>query len=152
MTDIQPISTVGHAMSRKAIVIRADANLTEAALLMDSHRISGLPVVDGSGALVGVLSQTDLARARSTEHLWSNWPGLAVRHLMTAPAITVHRSTPLAVAAEKMESLRIHRLIVVDDGDVTLPVGVLSLTDIVHAIAEGTDVPPVAPATEASDA
>jgi hypothetical protein len=31
-------------------------------------------------------------------------------------------------------------------------VGVLSLTDIVHAIAEGTEVPPVAPVTEASDA
>ena len=152
MTDIQRVSTVGHTMSRKAIVIRADASLTEAALLMDYHRISGLPVVDGSGALVGVLSQTDLARARATEHLWSNWPGHAVRHLMTHPAVTVHRSTPLALAAEKMESLRIHRLVVVDDGDETLPVGVLSLTDIVHAIAEGTEVPPVAPVAEASDA
>src|SRR3972149_8129889 len=92
------------------IVIRSDASLTEAAALMDQRRIHGLPVVDASGSLVGVLSQTDLSRARGTEYLWANWPGLAVRHLMTSPAITVHRSTPLAIAARKMERHRIHRL------------------------------------------
>ena len=66
---------------------------------MDHHRVSGLPVVDSAGTLVGVVSQTDLVRARATEYLWANWPGLAVRHLMTAPPITVTRSTPLSVAA-----------------------------------------------------
>jgi CBS domain-containing protein len=102
---------------------------------MHHHRISGLPVVDRSGSLVGVVSQTDLARARGTEHLWANWPGLAVRHLMTSPAVTVERTTPLALAVQKMERLRIHRLVVVDDNDVTFPIGLLSLTDIVHSIA-----------------
>jgi CBS domain-containing protein len=34
-----------------------------------------------------------------------------------------------------MERLRIHRLVVVDESDVTFPIGVLSLTDIVHSIA-----------------
>ena len=48
-------------------------------------------MVDGDGDLVGVISQTDLLRARATEHLWANWPGLAVRHLMTSPAIHVRR-------------------------------------------------------------
>jgi hypothetical protein len=42
--------------------------------------------------------------------------------------------------------------IVVDDRHETMPVGVLSLTDIVHAIAEGIDVPPVAAASEGPDA
>jgi CBS-domain-containing membrane protein len=84
---------VGDRMAIEPIVIRADASLTEAAVLMDQRHIHGLPVVDASGSLVGVLSQTDLPRARATEYLWSNWPGLAVRHLMTSPALTVHRST-----------------------------------------------------------
>jgi CBS domain-containing protein len=123
-------------MTLEPIVIRADATLTEAARLMDHHRISGLPVVDHSGSLVGVVSQTDLARARGTEHLWANWPGLVVRHLMTGPAHTVQRTTPLALAVRKMERLRIHRLVVVDDQDETFPIGVLSLTDIVHSIAQ----------------
>jgi CBS domain-containing protein len=128
--------TVGDRMAPEPIVIEADASLTTAAQLLDRIDISGLPVVDHSGALVGVLSQSDLARARSTEHIWTNWPGLRVRHLMTAPAVTVTPATPLALAIRKMERLRIHRLVVVGEGDPSHPVGVLSLTDVVHEIVE----------------
>ena len=143
---------VGDRMALEPIVIRSDASLTEAAALMDQRRIHGLPVVDASGSLVGVLSQTDLSRARGTEYLWANWPGLAVRHLMTSPAITVHRSTPLAIAARKMERHRIHRLVVVDDHDETIPIGLLSMTDLVHAIAEETAALATDPATAAPPA
>jgi CBS domain-containing protein len=131
-------SVVADRMASNPIVIRADASLTDAAALMDQHHVHGVPVVDHNGILVGVLSQTDLIRARSTEYLWSNWPGLAVRHLMTSPAMTVHRSTPLIVAARKMEEHQIHRLVVVEDGDDTSPIGVLSMTDLIHALAEET--------------
>jgi CBS domain-containing protein len=126
-------------MARNPILIHADASLTEAATMMDRNHVHGLPVVDHDGTLVGVLSQTDLNRARSTEYLWVNWPGLSVRHLMTSPAVTIHRSTPLLVAARKMEQLGIHRLVVVEDGDETTPIGVLSMTDLIHALAEETD-------------
>ena len=61
---------------------------------MDIYRVSGLPVVDANGALVGVISQTDLLHARTTEDLWHAWPGLAVRHLMTRPAISGDERTP----------------------------------------------------------
>jgi CBS domain-containing protein len=135
MTTTRHFSTVADAMAIAPVVVRSSASLTDAARLMDQHHISGLPVVDATGSLVGVLSQTDLARVRATEYLWSNWHGLAVRHLMSHPAETVHPSVPLALAVQKMERLRIHRLIVVDDRDETLPIGVLSLTDVVHAIA-----------------
>jgi CBS domain-containing protein len=129
---------VADRMHRNPVLVRADASLSDAAALMDRHHVHGLPVVDATGALVGVLSQTDLNRARTTEYLWSNWPGLAVRHLMTSPAETIHRSTPLIIAARKMVRLQIHRLIVVEDGDETTPIGVLSMTDLVHALAEET--------------
>ncbi|HEY8868045.1 MAG TPA: CBS domain-containing protein [Candidatus Limnocylindrales bacterium] len=137
------VPTVGDRMAFDPIVIRSDASLTDAARLLDGHRISGLPVVDGAGGLVGVLSQTDLARARATEYLWANWPGLAVRHLMTSPAITVRRSTPLPIAARQMERRHIHRLVVVADDDETFPIGILSMTDLVHAIVDeaGRDGP-----------
>lgn len=146
---------VADHMAVEPIVIRADATLTEATELMDRHHVHGLPVVDHRGALVGVLSQTDLNRARSTEYLWANWPGLAVRHLMTSPAITIHRSTPLVIAARKMERHRIHRLVVVDDADESLPIGVLSMTDLIHALAEETALnggQPRAPESAASGA
>jgi len=145
MSQVSSHPTVGDRMAIEPIVIRADATLTEAAVLMDRHHIHGLPVVDARGNLVGVVSQTDLARARATEYLWANWPGLAVRHLMTAPAITVDRSTPLVIAARKMERHHIHRLVVVDDLDASVPVGVLSMTDLIHAIAEESAAATVVP-------
>jgi CBS domain-containing protein len=138
MTRELPYDTVGDRMALEPIVIRSEASLSDAAAMMDRHNVHGLPVIDAAGDLVGVLSQTDLARARSTEYLWANWPGLAVRHLMTSPAITVHRSTPLVIAARKMERHKVHRLVVVDDADGRIPIGVLSTTDLVHAIVEET--------------
>jgi CBS domain-containing protein len=140
--------TVADRMARNPIVIRADASLTEATALMDRHHVHGLPVVDHTGALVGVLSQTDLNRARSTEYLWVNWPGLAVRHLMTSPAITIHRSTPLIIAARMMERHQIHRLVVVEDGDDASPIGILSMTDLIHALADETVGGPASPETD----
>ena len=135
MTTSHEALTVGDRMTVEPIVVGMNAALGEAVRLMDEHHVSGLPVVDPSGSLVGVVSQTDLARARATEHLWANWPGLAVRHLMTSPAVTVRRSVPLAIAIRRMERLRIHRLVVVDDRDPELAIGMLSLTDVVHSIA-----------------
>jgi CBS domain-containing protein len=138
MTGSTAALTVGDVMALEPIVIHADAPLSEAVTLLERHRIHGLPVVDGAGSLAGVLSQTDLLRARATEFLWANWPGLAVRHLMTSPALTIHRSTPLADAARKMERHHVHRLVVVADDDEALPIGVVSTTDLVRAMAEET--------------
>jgi CBS-domain-containing membrane protein len=139
-TDRVP-TTVGDLMTLDVVVVRANASLDEAAALLDRHHVSGLPVVDGAGSLVGVVSQTDLIRARSTEYLWTNWPGLSVRHLMTTPAITVRRSVALTTAAARMERERIHRLVVVADDDDGLPIGILSMTDLVRAIARAPREP-----------
>lgn len=133
----EPGPTVGDLMTRDLVTIASNASLQEAATLMDSHHVSGLPVVDGNGALVGVISQTDLLRSQATEHLWTRWPGLAVRHLMTSPAVTVVESTPVAEAAALMERRRIHRVVVVSEADPSRPVGILSTSDLVRVIAEG---------------
>lgn len=143
-------ATVGELMAIDPIVVQADMPLDEAVELLDRHQISGAPVVNAAGSLVGVLSQTDLVRARSTEYLWANWPGLVVRHLMTSPAVTVQRSTPIVLAAARMERHHIHRLVVVADDDETLPIGILSTTDLVHAIAEAVRHPATTAGSAAS--
>ena len=126
MTTDHRHATVGQVMALDLVVIRANAPLDQAVELMDRHHLGGLPVVDSAGILVG---------ARSAEYLWANWSGLAVRHLMTSPAITVRASTPLAVAAARMERHHIHRLVVVADDDETLPIGIVTASDFVHDIA-----------------
>ncbi len=127
--------TVGELMTGDPIVASIDMPLADAAELMDFYRVSGLPVVDWSGLLVGVISQTDLLHARTTEALWHAWPGLTVRHLMTRPAVTVRSSATVEEAAEMMERLRIHRLVVVDAGGDSA-IGVLSVSDLVRSMAE----------------
>ncbi|HEY5433992.1 MAG TPA: CBS domain-containing protein [Candidatus Limnocylindrales bacterium] len=145
---------VGDLMALEPIVVRADMPLTEAAILMDRHQVSGLPVVDGGGTLVGVISDTDLLRARATEYLWANWPGLRVKHLMTSPALTSRRDESLTVAARKMERHHVGRLVVVADDDEPLPIGVIAIADLIRAMAAmPPEEPPEAePVANVSDA
>jgi CBS domain-containing protein len=126
--------TVREVMTKGVVSVSADSPIGEAARLLDTYHISGLPVVDRDGQLVGVVSQTDLLRARVIDHLWNAMPGLAVRHLMTAPAVTAREGMPLDEAASLMEERQIHRLVVVGE-DGRTPIGVLSVSDLVHEMA-----------------
>jgi len=134
-TSIERPSTVGDLMALQPIVIATSASLTDAARMMDEYDISGLPVVGDAGRVVGVISQTDLVRARATEWLWSNWTGLEVRHLMSSPALTIRMSASLEAAAIRMERDHVHRLVVVADDDPGTPIGVISTSDVVRALA-----------------
>jgi CBS domain-containing protein len=130
--------TVGELMTGDPVVANVDTPLADAAAMMDFYRISGLPVVDWEGCLVGVISQTDLLHARTTEPLWNVWPSLAVRHLMTRPAVSVTPDVSLDDAARIMDERRIHRLVVTaSDGET--PIGVLSVSDLVRAMGEWSD-------------
>jgi len=132
---MSPVATVGALMSTDPIVVSADAPLSIAARLLEEHRIHGLPVVDALGGLVGVISQTDMLRARSAEDLWARWPGLRVRHLMTSPALKITAGAGVADAARRMEHQHVHRLVVVGPDGAT-PIGIVSITDLVHAMVE----------------
>lgn len=138
MTENRSGPTVGHVMTPGPITIRSDAPLSVAARLLEENEISGVPVVDEGGLLVGVLSESDLVRARATEHLWSRWPGLSVRHLMHTPVLTADRSMTLEEAAVMMERAHVHRLVVVADDQQT-PVGIISTSDIVRAMVGERD-------------
>jgi len=123
--------TVGEVMTANPISIAETASLAEAAKILDSQKITGLPVLDASGALVGVLSQTDLVRARANQEFVQNWPGLPVGQIMTKPALTISVTSSLEEAARVMDGRRVHRL-VVTDGAAT-PIGIISASDLVRS-------------------
>ena len=126
--------TVGELMTPDPIVIEESSTVYDAVRVLEENDISGMPVIDGDGVLVGVISQTDIVRARAVGHLWERWPGLRVRHLMHSPALTADRAMSLEDAAQVMEHAHVHRLVVVDD-DQMRPVGVISTTDLVRSLA-----------------
>ena len=129
---------VGDLMTIDPVSVAADASIEEAETLLASYRISGLPVVDEVGRLVGVISRTDLIGDGSVALgalVRGNRSGLKVGELMTAPAITVSLEATLVEAARIMRDAHIHRLVAVDEHD--RPIGVLSASDYVALIAEG---------------
>lgn len=135
MTTRTTSPTVGELMSIEPVTIGIDEAIGRAEQLMSERAVTGLPVVDRSGRLQGVLSQTDIVRAHASGQPLATWPGLAVRHLMTSPALTIRLDESLLTAARMMEQHHIHRLVVVaPDGQ--HPVGVISTTDLVHALVE----------------
>lgn len=129
---------VGNLMTIDPIVITPDESAAEAERLLKTYRVSGLPVMSGDD-LVGVISQSDLVVARSSEMIGAHWERLRVRHLMSTPAITVHQTATVAHAARLMVSRQIHRLVVVsDDG---APVGVLTTLDLLRSLTDGASMP-----------
>lgn len=103
--------------------------------LVDGH-VSALPVVDVRGRLVGVLSTTDvltaIAEAEGAEARARLFADTLVREVMTARSLTIEPSETIAQAAREMLYLDVHRLFVVQDGEL---LGVISQTDIVGAVA-----------------
>lgn len=135
MTTRATSYSVGELMSIEPVTIGVDEAIGRAEQLMSQRGITGLPVVDRIGRLQGVLSQTDIVRAHASGQPLASWPGLAVRHLMSSPALTIRLDESLLTAARMMEQHHVHRLVVVaPDGQ--HPVGVISTTDLVHALVE----------------
>ena len=126
--------TVAEVMTADPLVIPQDLAARDAARLLDWYRVSGAPVVDDDGDVVGVVSRTNLAHALTTAPLLDAWQGLLTRDLMSAPAVTVPGSALLDEAARLMEINRIHRLIVTRAGG-RAPIGIVTTTDLVHELA-----------------
>jgi CBS domain-containing protein len=123
--------TVGEVMTANPISIAETASLAEASGILESKRITGLPVIDEAGALVGVLSQTDLIRVRADQHLASHWRGLAVGEVMTRPALTIAVTATLNEAARQMDERGVHRLVVTNQA--ATPVGIISASDVTRS-------------------
>ena len=129
---------VADLMTIDPIVVSIDAPIEEAEELMRRNRVSGLPVVDVSGRLIGVISQTDIlyldvpavrTLIRHRER------GVRVGEVMSAPPVTIDVNASIQDAAIRMHGERIHRLVAVNEHG--RPIGVISAMDFVALAADG---------------
>ncbi len=129
---------VRDCMSKTVISCHPYTPIQEVARLMSDRNISALVVVNDDGTLAGVVSQTDLVNIRVHEEYWDHWRGLSAKHIMTPEVVTISPEASLEEAAKLMKDHGIHRLVVTEtrEGKV-YPIGVLSMTDIVRAMAKG---------------
>jgi CBS domain-containing protein len=145
-------------MTRRVTTVARGASILEAVRLMLQNRISGLPVVDDEGQLVGMVTEGDFLRRAetSTERRRSRWleflvgpgrladeyvhaHGRKVDEVMTYEPHTISSDTPLERVVQAMEKHHVKRLPVVDGGKL---VGIISRADLLHALASlGRDLP-----------
>ncbi|NTW02660.1 MAG: CBS domain-containing protein [Oscillochloris sp.] len=109
-------------MTRNVICIRDDATVEEAARLLARNRISGLPVVNPTGALVGLITEHDLIAKR----------GRMVAELMSRAIISVSADTDVEQVQHLLTNQRIRRVPVLEHGRV---IGIVSRSDLVRQIA-----------------
>jgi len=151
---------VGDIMTVGAATVSPDTTIAEAAALMLEHHVSGMPVVDGEGQLVGVVTEKDLLRRSEigTEQEHRRWMELVmsagtladeyvkaharkVSDVMTRDVVTVAQDTPLSEVVDLMEERGYRRLPVVRDGKVT---GIVSRANFLRALVRRADsAPPI---------
>ena len=143
--------TAGSVMTAPAVSCREEAFFEEVAQILADVDISGLPVVDGSGRITGVVSERDLVHAlggpmvrlalRRDNHGELPFPiselprsRRRARHVMSTPPIVVGPDTNVREMARLLNAHRISRLPVVEQGR---PVGVLTRGDLLGVLARG---------------
>lgn len=114
-------------MTRNVCTIQPEASAQQAAQLLDQKRISGAPVVNAQGQLIGMITEADIISKVNRE-------GLRVADIMTHELIVVTEETPVGEIAQLLTERKIKRVPVVSNGKL---VGIVSRADIVHAVAEG---------------
>lgn len=145
-------------MTRSVIIVTPEATVLEAANLMLRYHVSGLPVVDTGGKLVGIVSEGDFIRRSEigTQKKPGRWlkfllgagraatdyvheHGRRISEVMTLDPITVTEDTPLEEIVSSMERNGVKRLPVMRDGKL---VGIVSRANLLQAVAGlARDVP-----------
>jgi len=154
----------GDIMMKDVVTTGPEASVRELVTLMLERHISGVPVVDGGGRLLGVVSEGDLIRrpeidtdrvklgwlrllisdeARAREFVKSH--GRKAREVMSQPAISVAADAPLAEVVRLMERHRVKRLPVVEKGKL---VGLVTRTDLLRAVISRQAAPAAAQSDE----
>lgn len=145
---------VGDFMTSPVISVNDIDRLSDAIRMMEEKGLSAVPVVDNQNAIVGLLStsdllnvfyevQTDLNALHSVtdetrelfiQLLMEAGDQTCVKDVMRSPVVTTSEDTNLVMAAQLLHGKKYHHLPVVSEEG--MPVGILSTSDFVRAIAE----------------
>ncbi len=141
-------------MTREVITVLPETSVQQLAQTFSTNGISGAPVVDGTGKLLGIVTESDLIDQNKKVHIptvisildsffflenpdkmeqeMRKIAGATVADIYTSPPITVSEDTPIDEIATIMSEKNIHTLPVVGDGQLK---GVIGKKDIIRTIA-----------------
>ena len=132
MTNQAPIPTAREIMTTQLVTLQPKTTVAEAIKTLLRHSISGAPVVDEDGALLGILSEFDCLRAIANEQFHSDHDESGVvEDLMTRGGETIGPDSDLFQVAQTFVTLRVRRLPVLEDGRL---LGQVSRRDVLRAL------------------
>jgi CBS domain-containing protein len=162
------MATVSDIMTRTLTTVSPETSIRDVARVLCSNRISGVPVVNAEGALVGIISESDLmvhaAAIGEPENPDRGWwkslfvnetklarqyartHGRTAEHVMTTPVLTVAENDAVADIARIMGEHKIKRLPVMRDGAL---VGIVTRADLLKILAGSAPCRPGQPSDDA---
>ncbi|MFI9297109.1 CBS domain-containing protein [Streptomyces gardneri] len=124
--------TIDRLMTREVVSVHGDTPFKEIVRTLSQNQVTAVPVVDGEGRVVGVVSEGDLLRKTADQAAAPGGPpavpnletwerakaeGTRAEELMSAPAVCARPEWTVVEAAQLMEVQRVKRLVVVDGDD-----------------------------------
>lgn len=142
-------------MTAPVVSVRPETAVKDVAAFMVTYRISGVPVVNSEGELVGIVTEADQLQKESGVHrqdgtgFWKGLPqlrgaranrrkteGVVAADVMSAPVITVEAETPLREVASLMVRRKINRVPVMQEGRL---VGIVSRNDVMRVFVRSDE-------------
>jgi CBS domain-containing protein len=132
--------TINDVMHKGLLVCSPETSLGKVAALLTEHHVHALLVAEEADQPLGIISDYDLLAGEwlsVDEESLNTMRKLTARDLMTSPIASIDVNTSVNEAAKLMADKRIHRMLVTDGGK---PVGVISISDFVAAIAAQEEI------------
>jgi signal-transduction protein with cAMP-binding, CBS, and nucleotidyltransferase domain len=125
-------------MSNKLETIEASDSVQEAAKKMRDKRISSLLVLDSSNKPIGIITERDLVRKVCAND--SSSKNTMVIDIMSIGLVTTDGISEVGVAVYIMMQNKVRHLLVLEGGEITKPLGIITPTDFVGYLRENLDI------------
>lgn len=137
MTRTTPISQI---MTKKLETIGTTSSVQEAAKKMRDKNVSSLLVIDdfNDGKPIGIVTERDLVRQVCVND--SSSKHTIIRVITSSPLVTVDAISSVEVAADLMIQNKVRHLLVVEDDDITKPLGIITPSDFTGYLKENLNV------------
>lgn len=129
---MREISLISECMATDLTTLSPDTEITHAMMTLLDAKISGAPVVDEHGRLVGVLSKKDCLKAALNASYYQEWGG-AVKDYMSTEVETLNENLDVIQAAEAFLASPYRRFPVMRE---EILIGQVSRADILNALAK----------------
>jgi len=131
---VEDATSIGQLMTEKLETIGLSSTAQQASKKMRDKNVSSLIVVDDDNIPVGIITERDLVIN------YASGKSKLIQDLMSFPLVTADALLSVEVAADKMMQNKVRHLLVVEDDDITKPLGIVTSNDFVAYLKENLNI------------